>query len=386
MTIALPLELLYLLQIAGALILATLMGIATVVWFFRTRNVGGTAGNYFTLFYACISMYAVSTFCMVTATSAENATFWGVLSFLHGISGWFFLFLSGEYSITDRPPPIRIMTVGTVFGMSIGIFIYTLLQPVGTGMLLVAYVPSYGWVSHVTVFFIIINLISGFLSNFFYLQFVMKAYRASPNTTFGRRARTLLVTLSIGLWIDVLGVDLGWLLEDFAILSPIIVTISTSVFMIIAFCLLFREYRIIYFMPQKAIGIIILSTEGVVYFDHTFQKDVESAALRDFLGPALTAVNNLVKETLELAAIDWIREFQTDKMVFLLEVRPEHEIVGLLVVSKLTQILRKSFGKFMDSISVLCENTTGDLCNTPEKEKHLHEMCAQAFPFLPPID
>ncbi len=381
-----PPEYLYPLQIFASLLLASLMGGATVVWYLRMRNVGGVAGNYFTLFFACIAMYAVATILQVSASTVEDATFWGALSLLHGITGWFFLFLAGEYSVTDKPPPIRVMTVGTCYGISLGGFIFTFLSLPGSGLLFVTYIPSYGWVSHVIPFFILLNLVSGFFSNVCFLQFVIKGYRIAPNTSFGKRSRTLLVSLSIGLWIDVTLVGAGWIFEDFAILGPIIIMFVSSVFIIIAFFLLFREYRIIYFMPHKAIGIIVLSTEGVVYFDHKFQKEVGTKAIRDFLGPALTAVNNLVQETLELATIEWVREFRTEKMTFLLDVRVQYDLIGLLVVSKPTQILRTAFAKFMDNLMTLYEKTKGALCDTPEKENHIHEICMKAFPFIPPID
>ncbi len=381
-----PPEILYPLQIFGSLLLASLMGGATFVWYFRMRNVGGIAGNYFTMFFACISMYAVSLMFQITANTVEDATFWGGLALLHGITGWFCLFLAGEYSVTDSPRPIRVMTVGTCYGISLGGFLYTLLNPPGSGLVYVVDVPNYGWVSHVTLLFLLVNILSGFLSNACFLQFVIKGYRVAPNTSFGRRSRTLLIVLSIGLWIDVTLVGAGWIFEDFAIIGPIIIMFVSSIFIIFAFFLLFREYRIIYFMPHKAIGIIVMNTDGLVYFDHKFQKEVGSNAIREFLGPALTAVNNLVQETLELAAIEWVREFRTDKMTFLLDVRPQYDMIGLLLVSKPTQILLTAFRKFMDNLMVLYETTKGELCDTPEKEKRIHEICVKAFPFIPPID
>ncbi len=386
MYMAPPPEFLFPLQILTALLLASLMGSAAVMWYLRMRNVGGTAGNYFTMFFACISMYAVALILQISARTEAEATIWGVLALLHGITGWFCLFLAGEYSVTDSPRPMRVMTVGTCYGMALGGFIYSLLISPGSGLVLVSYVAGYGWVSHVTLLFTLVIILSGFLSNARFLQFVIKGYRVAPNTSFGRRSRTLLVTLSIGLWIDFITVGAGWIFWDYAIFSPVVLSIVSSVFIIVAFFLLFREYRIIYFMAQKAIGIIVLSTEGVVYFDHKFQKEIENNAIREFLGPALTAVNNLVQETLDLAAIEWIREFQTDKMTFLLDVRAQYDIIGLLLVSTPTQILRTAFRKFMDNLMILYETTKGELCDTPEKEKRIHEICVKAFPFIPPIN
>ena len=381
-----PPEFLLPLQIVSAYILAGLMGTATIVWFIRMRNVGGIAGNYFTFFFACIMMFAISIVLMVSANSAEIATFWGVLAILHGITGMFTLFLSGEYSITDRPPPLRVMTVGTCYGISMGGFIYTLFQPPGNGLILMTYVPGFGWIIHVVPVFILMNLLSVILSLGFFLHFCHKAFWAAPHNSFGKRTRTLLVALSLGLCIDCLVIGIGWIIEDFAIFSPIIITISTSVFQILAFFLLFREYRIIFFIPHKAFGIIVLNTEGIVYFNHDFQREGGLNAIRDYLGSALNTVSSLVQETLDLPAIEWIREFQTKKLTFLLDVRPQEDIVGLLLVSQPTQILRKAFVRFMNNLITLCLKSKGDFCDTPEKEQHVHEICADAFPFIPPID
>ncbi len=267
-----------------------------------------------------------------------------------------------------------------------GGFISTLLKPAGSGLLYMSYVSGFGWISHFTPFFLLAVMISSMLSLGLFLQFCHKAFHAAPATKFGKNVRKLLVALSFGLVLDVLVLGMGMLFDDLAMYTPIVAMACTAVFQILAFSLLFREYRIIYFMPHKAIGIIVLTTEGVVCFDHKFEKVGESNAIHDFLGPALTAVNNLVQETLELTAIEWVREFRTEKMSFLLDVKPQYDFIGVLVVSKVTQILTKSFSKFMESLMSLYEKSGGELCDTPEKEKQMHELCVKAFPYIPSID
>jgi len=114
------------------------------------------------------------------------------------------------------------------------------------------------------------------------------------------------------------------------------------------------------------VGLIILDTAGFVAFDHQFQREEIPTAFRDMLGPALTAVNHLVQETLEFHEVEWIRVFRTDTQTFLLDVRAEADLVGLLVVSAPTQLLRRSLARTMDGLALICDSPQ-ELCDSPEK-------------------
>ncbi|HMF31610.1 MAG TPA: hypothetical protein VKK79_09360 [Candidatus Lokiarchaeia archaeon] len=376
----------YPLHLSTAIILAGLMGTATMLWRIRMRKIGGITGIFFTLFFFFITLYAICQALYPTATTVEIATIISILDIIFGTAIWFFLFLAGEYAASDRPAPHRVAFVSLWYGIvTCGLFLSLFLPP-GSGLIYVSFNPEFGWVLRVAPLYIILNTIFGCSALGCFLQFCLKAYNLAPASKFGSHVRQLVVALSIGLAIDIVLITGGWFFEDWMLISPSLTMINTAIFQVIAFLLLFREYRIIYLVPHRAYGLFVLNTtSGTQYFHHEFDKSEVTITHSDLVGGALTAVNSLVQESLNLDKTEWIQEFSTSHRSFLLDMRPEFEIVGVLLISKPTEILRNSLAKLMDSLCLMWEER--GLKETTrisdEMEAYFEKILKESFPFVP---
>ncbi len=393
---ALPPDLIFSLHILTAWLLAILMGTATVVWWIRMRKIGGIAGICFTLFFFFTTLFAICQINFPTLTNETVAISWSVFAFMFVNAAWFFLFLAGEYSNSDRPLVWRIMIVVLSYGVVECALLISLFLPPGAGLVSVTYVASFGWVMKLTYTAFIMDAGFAVCALFLFVQFCFRAFRAAPKNKFGVHIRRLLIALSLGLWIDGFLVAVTYnqdlfpilggfapMLEGFAIVGPSIIMATTSFFQIIAFILLFREFRIIYFMPHRAIGIFVVNTSGQIFFDYIFQKQ-DVTAEGQLLGPALNAINNIVQQTLNLPKSEWIRELRTRSQTFILDTRPIANVAGLLVVSKSTPLLRKALSALVDTI--IAKKVTNQADNNKlaiDKNEEWLQVLKTTFPFIP---
>ncbi len=379
----LPPELMVIAHILTACILAILMGIATVFWLIRMRGVGGVAGNYFSAFFFLIFCYAILQGIYPFTNTEADATFLGAVTFLSVNTAFLYVFLAGEYSITDRPSPWRITALGICYGIVWVFLVITITSEPGTGLLYMNYAPGFGWVLYVTPVYFIFNALFAIGALGFFLEFCVRAYRAAPQTQFGTNVRKLLVALVTGFFITGAGIAGGWFFTDFAVEAPIGTMACVSLFLLYLFSLLAKEYRIMFVLAHKATCLFVLNTSGVVYYDHMFQTDEDPLATIDLFAPALAAVNFIVQESLQLKESDWIKQFNTDQRTFLLDVRADCDMVGILLVSKPTQMLRKALVHFMDLLSPIWRGNNNMLTLSPDEIHKIHQIILDAFPFIP---
>ena len=346
------------------------------------RGVGGIAGNYFTAFFLLIAMYAIFQGIYPSIETVSEAIFWGVLSIMFVDTGFLCIFLAGEYAASDRPRPWRISSLGIGYGIVWCFLFITLISPPGEGLLFITFVPGFGWVLNATPLFFWSNTFFGIGSFGFFLRFCISAYRIAPVSHFGTNVKRLLVTLVYVCLIAGGGISGAWYFTDFATDIPSITMIRMSLCMIYSFFLLDKEFRLMYLLPQKTTCLFVLNTSGIVYYSHMFQTEDPVASVGLF-APALAAVNFIVQESLELKEDDWIQEFHTDERTFLLDVRSDIELMGVLLVSRPTQMLRKAFARFMDELTPIWKSNNNQLILTPEEKEKVKQIIAKAFLFIP---
>ncbi len=276
----------------------------------------------------------------------------------------------------------------TLLGLTYGIvwifLMVTILSPPGTGMLYLSYVSGFGWVLYVTPTYMIANGLFAIGAIGFFLDFCIKAHRAtSPSTEFGANARKLIRSLVTSLLVTGAGVGGGWIFTDFIAEMPAVTLALTSLFMLYIFSLLTKEFRIMFLLPHKATCLFVLNTSGVVYYDHMFQSDEDPLATIDLFAPALAAVNFIIQESLQLKKSDWIQDFHTDERTFLLETRADCDLVGILLVSKPTQMLRRSLVHFIDHLTPIWQGNGNKLLLDGEEIIKINEIIKDTFPFIP---
>ncbi len=365
-----------------SILLASLMGTATIVWWTRMRKIGGIAGICFTLFFFFTTGFAILAYLYPTAPNQRIATNYGVIAFMCANTCWFFLFIAGEYSYSDRPMVWRVILVVIGYGAVISGLITTFFLPLGSGLLFMTYTAPFGWVLNLSFSLFILNASYAFIALVLFIQFCYRGIRAAPKNKFGSHVRKLFIALSLGLWIDCCLVAFTLNPEATAIIGPSLIMANTSIFQIIAFFLLFREYRIIYFMPHRAVGIFVVDASGQVIFNYIFQTQ-EVTVEGNLLGPALNAINKVVHETLNLPKFEWIQELRTASQTFILDIRSNDDLVGLLVVSKSTPLLRKALSTFLDTLIAKKAIVKTDANKvTREKNMELLEDLKITFPFI----
>ncbi len=345
----LSIDQIYPFHVITSILLASLMGTATIVWWIRMRKIGGIAGICFTLFFFFTMGFAILAYLYPIAPNERIATNYGVIAFICANTCWFFLFIAGEYSYSDRPMVWRVVPVVVGYGVVISGLIITFFLPPGSGLIIMTYTAPFGWVLNLSFTLFILNASYAFIALILFIQFCYRGIRAAPKNKFGSHVRKLLIALSLGLWIDCCLVATTLNPEATAIIGPSLIMANTSFFQIIAFVLLFREYRIVYFMPHRAIGIYVVNHSGQVLYNYIFQKHVVTAE-GELLGPAVNAINSIVHQTLNLPKLELIRELRTNSQTFILDMRPTEDVVGLLVVSKSTPLLHKALSAFVDNL------------------------------------
>ncbi len=380
----LPPEVLYYFHVIAACGLAVLAGIASVFWLIRMRGVGGIAGSEFTAFFLLLSFDAIFQSLYPSAITAEQAILFACIAYLCINTGVLCIFLAGEYSTSDRPPPWRMTLLGLSYGIVWIFLMDSILSPPGTGMMFVSNAPGFGWVLYATPIYMVVNGLFAIGALGFFLEFCVKAYRAAlPSTEFGSNARKLVLALVISLTVTGAGVGSGWIFTDFIAEMPALTLSLTGFFILYVFSLMAKNYRIMFFLPHKATCLFVLNTSGVVYYDHMFQTDEDPWATIDLFAPALAAVNFIIQESLQLKASDWISEFSTDNRTFLLEARADCELVGILLVSKPTQMLRRSLVHFIDHLSPIWRSNNNKLILDSEEIIKINQIIKDAFRFIP---
>ncbi len=315
--------------------------------------------------------------------SVEDATIWGAWALIAFNSAFLCIVLAGEYSTEDRPAPWRLTSLGVIYGIVWCFLAITLFSPPGTGLIYMTFIQGFGWILLVTPVYFYLNLLFAIEALYFFLEFCVKAFRAATNSTrFGGNTRKLVVTFILGFIITVVAMGGGWFFPDFAINAPGSTMISISLCIIYAFSILAKDYRLIFLLPQEATCLFVLNTSGMVYFDHMFQSDEEPFTSIGIFAPALAAVNFIVQESLDLTEDDWIKEFHTDERTFLLEVRADINLVGVLLVSKPTPMLRKALTRFIDLLSPLWIHNNKQLNLAPEEKQKVKQIITDAFPFI----
>ncbi len=375
-------DLIYPFHVTTSLLLASLMVTATVVWWIRMRKIGGIAGICFALFFFFVMGYALFSFFYPTALDEKTATNFGVSAFICANTGWFFLFIAGEYSYSDRPMVWRVAVVVIGYGVVLSGLITTFFIPLQSGSVYMIDSAPFGWYLNLSYTTLIMVGSYSFIALILFFQFCFRGIHAAPKNKFGSSIRKLLIALSAGLWIDCVLVAITFYPGATALIGPSLIMANTSIFQIIAFFLLFREYRIIYFMPHRAIGIFVVNGSGQVIYDFIFQKQ-DIIAEGSVLGSALNAINNIMHQTLNVPKTEWIQELRTASQTFILDIRPTEDLVGLLVVSKSTPLLRKALSTFLDTL--IAKRIIKQVDNnkiTRERNEELLQNLKITFPFI----
>ncbi len=378
----LQVEFVFPLHMISATILAILVWVATGIIWFRLRKSGGIATLFYVIFFGFMGFMAICDLPSVSASTPEQATFWGTLGLVFGLSAWFAVYLSGEYSTSDQPQPWRIVFIGIWYGVCVcGLFI-TFLLPPNAGAIVMIYVSGYGWTLSLAPFFLfpVGIFIVGSISLFF--RFCFSVYRAAPNSPYGRRVRVFVYVITSGLGAVVAMSISRFLFIEFAMYFLTLEMVLSSIFIKLVFYLFYKEPSIVFLLAQKATCVFILNTGGTVFFEHSFEKSDTLTEYIDLFAPALTAVNFIVQESLELREVEWIRQFSTNQRTFLLDVRLEADLIGVLLVSKPTQMLRRGLSRLMaDLITELSLRGT-QIDFSWEMKKKFEELLPIAFPFL----
>ncbi len=340
-------ENLYNLHMISAFVFAVLVWIAAGLWYVRMRKSGGLAGLFYQVFFFLIGLFAISEVPYVSATNLADATHWGALGLIFGLTAWFMLFLSGEYSTSDRPASWRLATIGILYGFCAFGLSLNFLFPPGMGYVIMTYISGYGWtLSLMPAFFPPIALLT--IGSFgMFSQFCVKVFRAAPKTPLGHKVHQFIYAIAAGLGTVTIASMIRFLFREIAMFIPFFELFLAAAFLMWVFTLIYRDNRIIFLLPNKATCLFVLNTAGIVYYEHAFDKGGITANYIDLFAPALTAVNYIVQESLELQEVEWIQEFSTDERTFLIDVRLEADLVGVLLVDKPTQILRQGLSRFM---------------------------------------
>ncbi len=320
----------------------------------------------------------------VSATNLADATYWGAAGLLFGLTAWFMLFLSGEYSTSDRPASWRLATIGILYGFcAFGLGLNFILPP-GTGNVQMINISDYGWtLMLMPAFFPSIALLT--VGSFgMFAQFCLKVYRAAPNNTFGRKVHLFVYSIAAGLGTVTISSMIRFLFTDIAVYIPPFELFLAAGFLMWVFTLIYRDTRIMFLLPHNATCLFVLNTAGIVYYEHAFDK---SGSLLtnyvDLFAPAITAVNYIVQESLELQEVEWIQEFSTDERTFLIDVRLEADLVGVLLVSKPTQMLRQGLSHFMAHlITAMSARGTKTFDFSQGMIFEINDILDEVFPYL----
>ncbi len=372
------------LHVASAFVFSVLVWIAAFLWYLRMRKSWGFAGFFYQMFFLSIGLWAISEIPVISTTDCLDAMRWGALGLLFGFTAWFMLFMSGEYSTSDRPTPWRIGTIGILYGFCAFGLCLNIMLPAGAGNVVMIWVEAYGWtLTIIPAFFppIALLCVGSFIM---FAQFCLKAYRAAPDTPFGHKVHQFIYGISGGLAVVVISTMIRFLFIDLAVFIPPIELFLAAGFLMWVFTLIYRDNRIIFLLPHKATCLFVLNTAGIVYYEHVFDK--ESGIIMnyvDLFAPAITAVNYIVQESLELQEVEWIQEFSTDERTFLIDVRLEADLVGILLVSKPTQILRQGLSNFMAKLITAISARGNQLMEFSQSMLwELNDILDETFPYL----
>jgi hypothetical protein len=169
---------------------------------------------------------------------------------------------------------------------------------------------------------------------------------------------------------------------DIALFIPPIEFFLSVTFLMWAFTLIYRDNRVIYLLPHNATCLFVLNTSGIVCYEHAFDKTGIISNYVDLFAPALAAVNYIVQESLVLQEVEWIQEFSTDNRTFLIDVRLEADLVGVLLVSKPTQMLRQGLSRFMASLIIAQSELSKKVEISGPVQYGVQKILEDAFPFL----
>lgn len=371
------------LHVVSALVFAVLDWIAALLWFVRMRKSGGYVGKFFAAFFFLIGCWSICEILYISSTAFVDATFLGTLGLIFVLTAWFMLFLSGEYSISERPVPWRLALIGILYGFcAFGLFL-NLLLPNSVRLVFMIPIHEYGWALTFLPSYLppIALFMIGSLGMF--AQFCWRVLRAAPKTPFGQKVHRFVYAISGGLGIVAISSLIRFLFTDIAVYIPPFEFFLSAGFLVWVFLLIYGDTRIMFLLPNKATCLFVLNTAGIVYYEHAFDKSGILANYVDLFAPAITAVNYIVQESLELQEVEWIQEFSTDDRTFLINVRLEADLVGVLLVSKPTQMLRQGLSRFMaDMITAMSARGTKQFNFSQDMLFELNDILDDVFPYL----
>ncbi len=357
-----------------------MIAIAGGVWFFYVRKVGGYVGLFWALALTTMCLFVICNLHYITVNSIEEIRFWGILSLSCLVSTAFFLFLGGEYATSDQPISWRVMLGGGIAGILIGALVLSLAPEYASAFIYTIDLGDSGWSWQASPIFLIflVVFLTGTLG--FFVQFCEITYRAEINSPFKIASRKFIIALAIG-FPTIIGLSIIRLFyANFDLTVSIILLISTLVILSIIFSIPLKEPRVIYLQPHKPIALFLVDSAGSVHFAHQFGSNSLMTSVELF-APAITAINSIVQQSLKLDQLEGIQEFSTDEHTFLLHMNTKLEMIGVLLVTKPTQMVRKALARFMSRLgSIWKTNYEHEIL--PSDQEDVNSLIADTFPFV----
>ncbi len=356
--------------------------IVGVVWIFYMRKVGGYVGLFCSLAITALCSFIICGLHYLTVNSMEEIRFWGLFSLACLFSTCLFFFLTGEYATSDQPISWRVILVGCFSGMIYGALLLSIAPDYASTLIYAINLGESGWVWQVSPIFLafLAFFLTGTLG--FFAMFCATIYRAEESSPFKISSQRFVVSLAIGLPIIIAISIVRLFYANLDLMISTIQIISTVGIVLEIFSSLIKEPRLIYLQPHKPIALFIVDTAGTVHFTHQFgiNRLMTSAEL---FAPAITAINSIVQQSLKLDQLEGIQEFSTDEHSFLLHLNSKLEMIGVLLVPKPTQMVRKALARLMNHLgSIWQASYTNEII--PAEEPSLNKLIIDCFPFCAP--
>ncbi len=359
-----------------------IIAIVIVVWIFYMRKVGGYVGLFFSISITVMCLLVICDLHYIVVNSIEEIQFWGFLSLVCLFSTCLFLFLAGEYATYDQPISWRVILVGGLSGI-IYSALFLSVMPEYTNVLIYALdLGVSGWVFQASPFFLVslAFFLIGTLG--FFIRFCAIIYRAEKNSPFKNTSQRFITLIAIGLPI-IIGISLIRLFyANLDLIVSGIYFVFTGVISIIIFSPLIKEPRLIYLLPHRPIALFLVDTAGSVHLMHQFGVN-EVIASVELFAPAITAINSIVQQSLKLGELEGIQEFSTDEHTFLLQLNLKLEMIGVLLVPKPTQMVRKALARFMNRLGSVWMTSYANVIISSE-QADLKKLIIDSFPFGAP--
>lgn len=382
MMVIFQLSLSYYLHMISVILLASLCWITSGMLWFKLRKSGGIATHFYMVFFTIMGLMAITEIPAVSASTPDQATFWGSLGLMFGLSAWFAVYLSGEYASSDRPNPWRVTFIGVFYGACLsGLFIAILLPP-GSGVMYENYEMGFGWSLSLASFFLLPMGIFIIGSVLIFFQFCLKAYRASPKSAYGRQYRAFIYVLVVALSMVLILSMARFIFIESAIILYTLELYLSAIFLFLMFYLFYKEPSVVFLLAQRASCVFILNTAGTLFFEYSFEKEDALTEYIDLFAPALTAVNYIVQESLELRDVEWIRQFSTSHRTFLIDTRLEADLVAVMLVTQPTEWLRRGLSQLMATLITELSLRGTQIDFSQDMKNKFVDLVHKAFPFL----